>query len=189
MNYIPPLVSIGIPTFNRSDTLVKCLESVLRQTYKNIEVIVSDNSSSDSTPDVCQEFENRDSRVKTWRQASNIGGNPNFDFVRKKARGIYFMLLGDDDWIDPNLIQSCVQFLESNSDYIAAGGRTFYYREDGVKFEGASLSIGSDTPGIRVLDTISSVIDGGLFYALYRAEPANQIPYIEAWGSDYYFLF
>ena len=148
MNNGSPLVSIGIPTFNGAGNLVKCLESVLQQTYNNIEVIVSDNMSSDTTPEVCREFECQDRRVRTYRQSKNIEGVPNFEFVRKKAQGKLFMLLWDYDWIDPGLIQSCVQFLEDNPDHITAGGRTFYYREDGVKFEGIPLSIQSNNPGV-----------------------------------------
>jgi glycosyltransferase domain-containing protein len=188
MNSDFPLVSIGIPTFNRANTLVKCLESILEQTYKNLEVIVSDNMSNDATSKICRDFKRRDARVKTWRQLKNIGGNPNFSFVREQAHGRYFMLMGDDDWIDPCLVASCVQFLEHNTDYIAAGGRAVYYRENNITFEGVCLSIDLDDPGARVLDTIENVIDGGTFYALYRTNLINQIPYIAAWGSDYYFI-
>jgi len=188
MKCISPLVSVGIPTFNRADLLVKCLNSVLQQSYENIEVIVSDNMSSDSTPDVCLEFMNQDQRVKTYRQTANIGGALNFDYVRRKSKGEYFMLLGDDDWIDTELIQSCVQFLEENPDHIAAGGETYYYRENDVKFKGVSLSIQSDNASERTINVIAEVIDGGTFHALYRAKPANKIPYLKAWGIDYFFL-
>ena len=104
MKCTSPLVSVGIPTFNRANLLVKCLNSVLQQSYENIEVIVSDNMSSDSTPDVCLEFMNQDQRVKTYRQTANIKVVPNFDYVRRKSKGEYFMLLGDDDWIDTEFI-------------------------------------------------------------------------------------
>ena len=188
MKCTSPLVSVGIPTFNRANLLVKCLNSVLQQSYENIEVIVSDNMSSDSTPDVCLEFMNQDQRVKTYRQTANIKAVPNFDYVRRKSKGEYFMLLGDDDWIDTELIQSCVQFLEDNPDHIAASGETYYYRENDVKFKGVSLSIQSDDPSERAINAIAEIIDGGTFYALYRAKPANEIPYLNAWGTDYFFL-
>ena len=188
MSDVSPLVSIGIPTFNRANMLRKCLNSILQQSYYNIEVIISDNASSDSTPEVCQEFMLQDHRVKTYRQTRQIRGVPNFSYVRQKARGVYFMLLGDDDWIDPTLIKTCVDFLEINPDYIAASGETYYYRENNIRFKGVSLSIQSNNPTKRLLGTIADVIDGGTFHALYRSKPANEIPYLNVWGVDYHFL-
>ena len=188
MNTSPPLVSVGIPTFNRAKKLAKCLESVLQQTYHNIEIIVSDNMSSDATPDVCYEFEHRDRGVKIFRQSKNIGSIPNFNFVRDKSKGEYFMWLGDDDWIDPDFIQSCVIFLENNLDYIAAGGRTIYYRENSLKFDGVTLSIKSKEPGVRMLDIMEQIVDAGTFYSLYRVKLAKEISFLNAWGADYYFL-
>jgi glycosyltransferase domain-containing protein len=188
MSNILPLVSIGVPTRNRAKKLEKCLISILQQSYSNIEVIVSDNMSTDATPGVCKEFMRRDHRVKTYRQTKNIRAVPNFDYVRQKATGVYFMLLGDDDWIDPTLIQTCIDFLEDNPDHIAASGQTHYYRDNNVQFKGVTLSIQSSSNIKRVLNTISKVIDGGTFYAMYRAKPTNKIPYLNVWGMDYYFL-
>ena len=188
MSNVTPLISIGIPTYNRANKLKKCLNSVLQQSYNNIEVIISDNMSSDATPEVCRDFMRQDQRIKTYRQTENIKGAPNFNFVRQKFTGAYFMVLGDDDWIDPLLIQSCVTFLEDHPDYIAASGQTMYYRENNVKFKGVSLSIQSNNPSTRLINTISQVVDAGTFYALYRAEITNDIPYLNVWGMDYYFL-
>ena len=188
MSNVTPLVSIGIPTYNRASKLRKCLNSVLQQSYSNLEVIISDNFSSDFTPDVCRDVMSQDHRIKTYRQTKNIKGVPNFNFIRKKSTGAYFMLLGDDDWIDPLLIQSCVTFLEDHPDYIAASGQTIYYRENNIRFKGISLSIQSNNPSKRLMSTISQLIDAGTFYALYRAEMANDIPYLDAWGMDYYYL-
>jgi len=168
--------------------LRKCLNSILQQSYYNIEVIISDNASSDSTPKVCQEFMLHDQRIKTYRQTTNIRAVPNFAYVRQQARGEYFMLLGDDDWIDPTLIQTCVDFLEVNPDYIAASGETYYYRENNIQFKGVSLSVQSKNPTERLLSTIAKVIDAGTFHAIFRAKPANEIPYLNVWGVDYHFL-
>ena len=188
MSKVLPLISIGIPTYNRAHMLRKCLNSVLQQSYGNIEVIVSDNLSSDTTPDVCQEFMLQDNRLRTYRQTTNIKAVPNFDYVRQKAKGAYFMLLGDDDWIDPNLIESCVDFLEENPDYIAASGETYYYRENNIQFKGVSLSVQSNDPAERLLNTISEVVDAGTLHGMFRAETANATPYLNVWGMDYHFL-
>jgi glycosyltransferase involved in cell wall biosynthesis len=184
-----PVVSIGVPTFNRAQSLSKCLNSILQQSYKNIELIVSDNASSDETPEVIQRFKNHDSRMISFRQDHNIEGVPNFEFVRKRASGTYFMLLGDDDWIDSRLIQSCVGFLEQNPDHVGAGGRTMYYRENNATFEGISHQITANKSDERILGMISQLVDAGPFWGgLYRRNCLLGIPFIEAWGVDYYYL-
>lgn len=93
-----PLVSIGVPTFNRPQLLRRALELLVGQTYRNIEIIVSDNASpDDQTKKVVEEFANGDGRIKYFRQPENIGAANNFLFVLEKAAGDYFMWAADDD--------------------------------------------------------------------------------------------
>jgi len=120
---VHPLVSIGIPTFNRArGFLPACLESALAQTYHAIEVIVSDNCSTDGTGGLVKGF--KDPRVRYFRHDFNIGANNNFNFCLKQARGAYFLLLQDDDLIDPDFIQECMR-AAGNGDFeiIRAGTR------------------------------------------------------------------
>lgn len=106
-----PLVTVAIPTFNRADNFLRlCLESVLAQTYRNLQIIVSDNASSDSTPSLMKNY--RDSRIRYFRHDFNIGANNNFNFCLRNAGGVYFLLLQDDDLIDPDLIQICMERAE-----------------------------------------------------------------------------
>ena len=105
------LVSIGIPTYNRArGNLRKVIERALGQTYANIEVIVSDNCSTDNTAEVVQSFD--DSRLRYFRQETNIGANNNFNYCLNQARGEYFLLFHDDDTIDPDFIETCMAALQ-----------------------------------------------------------------------------
>src|SRR4051812_1846461 len=107
-----PLVSIGIPTYNRPDGLRKALESAVGQTYDNIEIIVSDNCSpGEETEAVIKEFMARDARISYHRQQCNQGLYFNFFYVLEQAVGAYFMWLADDDWIDSNYVQKCMDVL------------------------------------------------------------------------------
>lgn len=106
-----PLVSIGIPTYNRADgNLRKVIERALDQTYQNVEVIVSDNCSSDHTPEVVQSI--NDPRLRYFRQETNIGPHNNFNFCLNQAKGDYFLLFHDDDMIDRDFVEACISSLE-----------------------------------------------------------------------------
>lgn len=108
-----PLITIGIPTYNRADGyLPGVLECATSQTYQNIEIIVSDNCSSDSTEDVINNID--DSRLIYIRHNKNIGPNNNFNFCLEKANGLYFLLLHDDDLIDKDFIEACVNKIVNN---------------------------------------------------------------------------
>jgi glycosyltransferase involved in cell wall biosynthesis len=105
-----PLVTIAIPTYNRAESYLRqSLESVLAQTYQDLEVIVSDNCSPDNTERLAAEYCRGDKRLTYFRQRRNIGPNSNFNFCLAKARGRYFLLLPDDDLIDPDFVETCVR--------------------------------------------------------------------------------
>ncbi len=104
------LVTIGIPTFNRADGyLQQALESAVNQTYPNIEIIVSDNCSTDQTEALVKSFSSP--RIKYHKHTKNIGAINNFNYCLEQAEGRYFLLLHDDDMIDPDLIDSCIKAL------------------------------------------------------------------------------
>lgn len=102
-----PLVSIGIPTYNRANSYLKyALGCAVRQTYENIEIIVSDNCSPDNTESVVKEF--GDSRIRYYRQTENIGPVNNRNFCLEQSRGKYFVMLLDDDFIDDDFVATCM---------------------------------------------------------------------------------
>jgi glycosyltransferase involved in cell wall biosynthesis len=105
---IKPLVTIGIPTYNRATGyLPEALESALAQNYPNLEIVVSDNGSSDNTESVVNNY--ADSRIRFFRQQPSITPNDNFNFCLNQANGAYFLMLHDDDKIDPEFIDSCMR--------------------------------------------------------------------------------
>ena len=71
------LVSIGLPVYNGSNYVAEAIESVLTQTYKNFELIISDNASTDSTQEICQKFAKQDDRIRYYRNAKNLGAGAN----------------------------------------------------------------------------------------------------------------
>ena len=111
-----PLVSIGIPSYNRADgNLLLSLECALNQSYKNIEVFVSDNCSSDSTAELMGKID--DPRFTYYRHDRNIGPNNNFNHCLEMAKGDYFLLLHDDDLIDTDFVEECMDAAKYSVDY------------------------------------------------------------------------
>ncbi len=81
-----PMVSIGIPTYNRADGYLReCIDSAIRQTYPNIDIVISDNCSSDGTADLVNGID--DPRIRYFRHEQNIGANNNFNYCLEQARG------------------------------------------------------------------------------------------------------
>lgn len=110
-----PLVTIAIPTYNRADSyLPQALKSSVNQTYPRLEIIVSDNCSADNTEKLVSSF--CDLRIRYFKQNQNIGAANNFAFCLQQARGKYFLLLHDDDLIDPDFIETCLNAVPAGCD-------------------------------------------------------------------------
>ncbi len=92
-----PPVSIGLPVFNGERDLVACLDSLLAQTFKDFELIISDNASTDRSNEICRAYASLDSRILYFRQSKNFGGLKNFRFVFERSRSEFFLWLGCDD--------------------------------------------------------------------------------------------
>jgi glycosyltransferase involved in cell wall biosynthesis len=92
-----PLVTVAVPTFNRAGYLRECIESIRAQTYTNLEILVGDNASTDSTADVIRELAAAEPRLRAVSHQQNLGMVGNFNALLRAARGAYFLLLSDDD--------------------------------------------------------------------------------------------
>ena len=171
-----PLVSVGLPTYNRASTLRRAVESIVGQDYRNLELIIGDNASTDDTERVCAQYCAKDSRVRYIRHASNLGANANFRHVLSEARGEYFMSLGDDDWLDPGYISQCLEVLESCRDYSLACGAAKYFEEDVFAYERERINLSEESGKERVLSYFRQVIANGMFYGVMRREQFIQIP-------------
>ncbi len=125
-----PLVSVGIPVYNDEKFIKKAIESVLNQTFTNFELIISDNASTDSTSNICEEFVKKDNRIKYIKQDQNINLLPNYNFVLEKAESKYFVWLEADDFWYPQFLERNIKILESNHEFVASAGNIEYYGEE-----------------------------------------------------------
>lgn len=127
-----PLVSIILPTFNREKLIKKSIGSVLSQTYKNFELVIIDDFSTDNTPKILFQYQRDDQRIKVIRNEKNIGFVRSLNKGIKKAAGFYIARIDDDDfWCDKQKLEKQVNFLEGNLEYVLVGGGVIKIDERG----------------------------------------------------------
>ncbi len=181
-----PLVSIGLPTYNGEKRITSTLTTLLNQHYPNLEVLISDNCSSDNTEAVCTEFCKTNRAFKYFRQEENIGIIPNFEFVLGKATGDFFMWVADDDSLEPGILQKYVDFLVSHSDYSLVSGVIRYWSDSIPVFDETNFGIEHASGDARVISYYSKVKHGAIFYGLMPMEVAKTIKLKNRMGEDWH---
>lgn len=202
----PPrrVVTIGVPTYNRPDDLRRCLNELIGQTYPHLEIIVSDNASTDTrVAEVLQEAA-RDTRVRVVRQTWNVGATLNFQFVLNQARGDFFLWAGDDDFRAPDFVSRLLTALDATPDASVAFCDFFECVASGERAAGYPNHL----PLLRAFESpkrwqrlISyfwqheGLGKANLMYGLYRTDSLRFLDwtaFIErhgAWGADMLFVF
>jgi len=110
------LISICIPVYNGEKYIEETLNSIINQTYQNIEIIVSDNASTDNTYSIVKQFMDKDSRVKYYRNETNLGYSGNLNKLIDLANSEYIAIYHADDIYANNIIEKEVDFLNENSE-------------------------------------------------------------------------
>ena len=139
-----PKVSIGLPVYNGAEFLAEAVESILGQTFRDFELVISDNASTDATHEICQAFASRDDRIKYVRQDRNIGAGPNHDFCARHASGEYFRWASHDDRLEPEYLEKCLAMLERDPTAVLCHSKTRIIGDRGEAF--ATHLSGLDSP-------------------------------------------
>jgi glycosyltransferase involved in cell wall biosynthesis len=161
-------VTIGMPVYNGARFISGALDALLEQSYRDFEIVISDNVSTDATREICEEYARRDGRVRYVRQSSPLPVFDNFMFVLREARGEYFMWHAHDDRWQPEWLARATRILDAEP----AASLVF------ANFEIEDFETGERTPapnilaacgspvrrlGIRILDPVANLI-----YGLFR---------------------
>jgi glycosyltransferase involved in cell wall biosynthesis len=182
----PPLVSIGIPTYNRPVEVQRAVRSVLAQTYGEVEVVVSDDASPH--PDVASVLRSLaavDHRVRVMSQPHNLGHAANYQRVLDVARGEFFMWLADDDWIEPDYVQRCLAVLRDDPSAGLVCGLAIYYRDSAVVVTERPLELRSSRPGLRVLRYYARVTMNGALFGVARRQDLAAVGFRDEVGGDW----
>ena len=113
-----PKISIGIPVYNGEKYLELAIDSLIKQTFKDFEIIISDNASTDRTEEICRAYQAQDNRVSYHRNSVNIGAAENYKTVFRLAKGQFFKWMAHDDRCSANYLEECVRVLEEDPDIV-----------------------------------------------------------------------
>lgn len=169
----PPRVSIGLPVYNAGATFAQTIEALLGQSFTDIELIISDNASTDDSVAVAERYVAADPRVTLLRAPQNVGANPNYRKVARAARGEYFKWASCNDLIDPNFIAVCVAVLDSRPDAVLCHGQTMIFGDDPAtaqRYEG-DLALEMDDPIERFITLCSRMQLNNILNGVIRREP------------------
>lgn len=176
------LVCIGVPVFNGEKFLKNALDSLLSQTFRNFNLIISDNASTDSTQSICQEYAQKDKRIQYYRQTKNVGIILNHKFILDKAESKYFLWAAADDLWHETFLEKNIKILENNENFIGSISeiKQGYNLQDDwktivkntkpknfTKGESVQLICGSYSNRIKILLKLRQ--ESGL-YAVYRTK-------------------
>ena len=180
------LVSVGIPTYNRSDQLKRAVRSVLAQEDARVEVVISDDGSSDATGDVLERLAAEDPRVRFVRQAQNVGHARNFGEVLAMARGEYFMWLSDDDELRAYIRAVAVsRRCAPIRRLVGVCGRGRYHRPGEPAHLERAMNLVSPRSGARVLRYFAQVTLNGALYSVFSRAALREVPFPEVLGGDW----
>jgi hypothetical protein len=179
----PPLISIGIPAYNSAAHIGATLEGLLAQTCGDFELIVSDNASTDATRDVVENYRKRDARVSYERQPVNIGANPNYSHVVRRARGEFFKWSSSSDWCAPTFLEGCLNVLRAHDDTVLVAPRTFLFQDDPGKAEeyASDIEIIDDTPCARLKRLYSALALNNAVNGLIRTSALRRTRLIDTY--------
>jgi glycosyltransferase involved in cell wall biosynthesis len=179
-----PLVTIGIPTFNRPEMLARALGAVASQDYPHLEVIVADNAAeTDEASPVVERFKSSLPKLKFVKHERNIGSLNNFFFLLRTANGKYFMWLADDDEISPNYVSSLVDLLEADIGAASATGHWVLMRDEQNGDLMPTSSYPQGSPLSRSLRFIWKS-DDAFFYALHRTDLLRRATFKGYWWPN-----
>ena len=168
-----PLVSVGVPVFNGEAFLEDAIRSALAQTLDDLELILSDNASSDRTADICRDYAARDPRVHYFRNPRNLGAAANYNLAFSHARGRYFKWLAHDDRMLPTYLAKTYRVLEERPNAVLCNTVISYIDSGGTRlglYDTKLTGADSFSPSIRFAWMVLRSHTCADFFGLIRRE-------------------
>ena len=165
-------VSIGMPVRNGERFIGQALDSIVAQTFDDFELLISDNASTDKTPEICRDYATKDSRIRYVRNATDIGASHNYNHLFALSTGRYFRWAPSDDLFAPTSIERCVAVLEGHKDVVLCYPKTTLIDESGCLIEQYedNLDLRSRNVGDRFRSAIWNIRKVNAIYGLMRTD-------------------
>ena len=171
-----PRLTLGLPVYNGERYLAASLDALLAQTFTDFQLIISDNGSTDRTGEIARHYEAADSRVRYVHHPENRGSTFNHNYVVEQARGEFFKWVSDDDLYAPDLLQRCIDALDSRPEIVLAHAWTAFIDDAGTITDPIEYALTTDVPD--PVERFRSVLytDGGDdIYGVIRTSVLRQI--------------
>lgn len=187
-------VTIGIPVFNGQDQLEECLDCIVNQTFSDIEILVFDNASTDSTQKIAERFAAADNRIKYTRRCENVGAVRNFIAPLEQATTPYFMWRAHDDISSLDYVEKLVAALKQTPLSGLATGTIQFERPDGRTTRHFVPSIPQGR-GLSAILRLMFSSHAGWYYGVWKTEVLRSIigevwtDFPHAWASDHLTLY
>jgi glycosyltransferase involved in cell wall biosynthesis len=182
-----PLVSVGLPVYNGERYLAAALDAALGQDLADLEVVVCDNASEDSTREITLDYVARDRRVRYHRNERNLGLARNFNRVFELSRGKYFKWTAHDDWHPPHTLSACAEVLERDPSATLCQTAVAIMDEDGQVFDHwyPSVDLTAPEPQARLHRLLWSLGEPHGLYGVMRSEALRRTGLMRSFlGTD-----
>lgn len=185
------LVSILIPVYNRVNFIVEAVESCMIQSYKNIEIIVIDNFSTDGTYEKVLECQKKDTRITIVRNEKNVGRVENWNIALRHINGAYFQFFMSDDKLDKDAIKDKIEAVKKHNNLVivSSGHKCFPSNYEYCHFKEETI--------IEGMDAYKSIMKSGNWLAglnnnMFRTRSMIECGGFDTqltWGADWNFYF
>lgn len=183
-------ISLIVPIYNVENYLPSCIDSILNQTYEDIEIILVDDGSPDNCPAICDEYSKKDRRIRVIHQKNKgLSGARNTGI--ENAQGEYLIFVDSDDTVEPTMVEDLYTYAEEQGCKIVACGR-YYVFEDGeriCKIADNENKIYSFGDAMQEMNTYT-LFDMSAWAKIYRKELFQEIRFPEGkLSEDYYIMY
>ncbi|MGB3246099.1 MAG: glycosyltransferase [Sulfitobacter sp.] len=184
-----PEVSIGLPVYNGERYLAKAIESILAQDYEDLELVISDNASTDATADICEDYARIDRRVKYHCFPENLGAARNYNEVFRQSSGRYFKWSAHDDVIKPAYLSTCLQGFQEDSSIVYPGAEFIDENDEVIRTDTDRQATSSDSPFVRSFEVLQTMSMAASVFGVFNRSKLERTGLIGAFiSSDYVLL-
>jgi glycosyltransferase involved in cell wall biosynthesis len=163
-----PRLTIALGVYNDSRFLPGVLDRLLSQTFTDFDLVISDNASTDKTPEILKQYAEKDSRIHLFHQPENIGMVGNYNFLTKQGHGEYFMWAACDDRCAPTYVETIISGMEMDPNIVIGFTPYQFINEDGEPFGSKRVfDYSGKTAFIRLMRFLA-IYDDGMTYGIFR---------------------